>query len=85
MGVSIHMLSALQRVLDKNKVFSPAFIMKFSDMGSIGNVKLALERTGLFSIKATISRASFQLSAITGHTTSIPWALMMAALGFMTI
>jgi hypothetical protein len=85
MGSFIHMLSALHRVLERNKTFSPVFIMNSNDMGTSGKCKLDKCRKGLWVMKLTNSRASDQLSAITGATTSMPCELMSKALGFMTI
>ena len=66
------MLSAVQRVLGRNRVFSPPFIIMFNETGNSGRVKLASLRIGLLSMKATAARASAQLLARTGVSTWIP-------------
>ena len=71
-GVFIHMLSAVQRVLGRNSVRSPAFIIIPSDSGNSGRVKLANRRTGLLSMKATAARASDCASRLNVVTTLYP-------------
>ena len=78
------MLSAVQRVLGRNSVFSPVFIIKLSDIGISGRFRLALDRNGPSLMKATASFASRQLSVRTGAKTSMPWEKIPVAFRLKT-